>query len=170
MHQNSLPTAIKQINYQDNYEKGKAFEQYIINLFNQHSFQWKKWRESKKFTDQFLPTDHYNPDLEMELVFTGAKKYRFAVECKWRKEFKEGTITWASNSQICSYQIFQSQARMPVFIAIGIGGQPSSPEKLFVTPLDNISQHNYVHELQLIPFKRKPTNRFFYDIRQLKLF
>ena len=134
MNQYTLSTAKKQIIYQDNYDKGKAFEQYIINLFNQHSFHRKKWRKSEKFTDRFSSIDHSNPDLEMELVFTGAKKYRFAVECKWRKEFKAGSMTWANDSQICSYQIFQSQARMPVFVAIGIGGEPSSPEKLFVTP------------------------------------
>ena len=33
-----------------------------------------------------------DPDLEIELLFTGAKKCRFAVECKWRSEFREGRI------------------------------------------------------------------------------
>lgn len=162
--------AAKQNTYQDNYEKGKAFEQYIISLFNEQKFTLKKRRQSEKFTDNFQSPDHFNPDVEMELIFTGRKKYRFAVECKWRKEFKDGNIKWANDSQICSYQVFQSQARMRVFVAIGIGGEPSGPEKLFVTPLDNIAQYNKVDELQLIPFKRKPTTELLYNIHQLKLF
>jgi hypothetical protein len=106
----------------------------------------------------------------LELVFVGARHYRFAVECKWRKEFIAGKIEWAKDKQICVYEDFQHQNRIPVFIAIGIGGEPSNPEKLFVTPLDNISGSTEVYESELIPYKRKPTHRFFYNTVQLKLF
>lgn len=59
---------------------------------------------------------------------------------------------------------------MPVFIVIGIGGTQSNPEKLFVTPLDNIKTYVEVYEHQLIEYKRNPTHKFFYDTIQLKLF
>ena len=108
--------------------------------------------------------------IQMELVFTGARKYRFAIECKWRKEFRDGKIDWARNDQICVYRMFQDQVRIPVFVAIGIGGEPDSPEKLFLTPLNNIHMHNELYEAGLIPFKRKPTHKFYYDVKQLKLF
>ena len=117
-----------------------------------------------------LEMDHYNPDIEIELVFTKAKKYRFAVECKWRKEFRDGQISWATDAQICAYRMFQDQVRMPVFVAIGIGGEPDNPEKLFLTPLNNIYMHNKVREKELIPFERKATRKFYYDVQQLKLF
>jgi hypothetical protein len=155
---------------QDNFDKGKAFEEYVIHLFNEHSFRLKIHRAAVKFTDTYFPADLFNPDLEMELVFTGPKKYRFAVECKWRKKFKNGRIEWAKDVQIVSYRKFQDQVRIPVFVAIGIGGRPASPDKLFVTPLNNIWMHNEVYESDLIHFKRKPTHKFYYDIRQLRLF
>jgi hypothetical protein len=170
MNQILTPTARKQNDAREYYAEGKAFEEYIINLFNDRNFARIKWRASEKFTGTSLPPDHFFPDLEMELVFGRSRKYRFAVECKWRREFRDGIIKWAKDSQICSYRMFQDQVRIPVFVAIGIGGEPSNPEKLFVTPLNNIWMVNELYESDLIPFKRKPTNKFFYDPRQLKLF
>ena len=56
-----------------------------------------------------------------------------------------------------------------VFIAIGIGGEPSNPEKLFITPLDHISMYTEVFESHLIRYKRNPKQRFD-DSEQLSLF
>jgi hypothetical protein len=137
-------------------------------LFNKDNFRLIKWRKSEKLQDRDLLQDCRNPDLE--LIFGKYRKHHFAVECKWRERFLEEKITWASNNQICSYQDFENQCRIPVFIAIGIGGEPSRPEKLFVTPLRNIEMYSEVYEADLIPYKRKPTNKFFYDTVQLKLF
>lgn len=170
MNQIITQTAEKQTKQQDNYYKGQCFEKYIIELFNKEFFNLHKYRKSEKYTNSPLPDDHRNPDIEMELVFKGKRKYKFAVECKWREEFKEGKIKWANDSQICTYRMFQDRVRIPVFIAIGVGGEPSNPEKLFVTPLNNIERHTHVYEHELIPYIRKTTNRFYYDIIQLKLF
>lgn len=170
MNQTFTKTAARQKSTQDGYEKGQRFERFIIKLFNERFFYLKQWRKSEKFTDLSRSIDHWNPDIEMELVFTGLKKYRFAVECKWQNDFKEGKIKWASDSQICAYRIFQDQVRIPVFVAIGIGGEPDNPEKLFLTPLSSIQKHNEVYETDLIPFKRKPKHKFYFDVPQLKLF
>lgn len=151
----------------DSYEKGRLFEEFIIKLFNERHFKLAKWRKAAKSIDRSFLNDSSNPDLE--LIFTGSRKYHFAVECKWRKEFVEGKISWATDYQICSYDCFENCRRMPVFIAIGIGGDPWNPEKLFVTPLCNINMYTEVYESDLIPYKRKPTNRFFYDTVQLRL-
>jgi hypothetical protein len=168
MYKIPIQTAVPQNNSQDNFDKGKDFENYIRNLFNEKSFDLKVWRKAEKFIDRNFSFDPSYPDLE--LIFVGAKKHRFAVECKWRKEFKQGKIQWANNYQRCSYMDFYYRRGIPVFVAIGIGGEPSSPEKLFVTPLINIQEYTEVYESQLIPFKRKATSKFFYDTRQLKLF
>jgi hypothetical protein len=152
----------------DSFEKGRLFENYIIELFNKRYFRLLKWRKSEKANDILTLFDHFYPDLE--LIFAGAKKHKFAVECKWRKEFLYGKINWAKDRQIYSYEEFEYRFGIPVFIAIGIGGEPSNPEKLFVTPLQNISKYTEVYESDLIPYKRQPTHRFFYDTVQLKLF
>lgn len=151
----------------DSFEKGRLFEDYIIKLFNEKNFKLMKWRKAEKIIDKSFLFDHSNPDLE--LIFVGARKYRFAVECKWRSEFIKGKISWANDYQICSYEDFENRNRIPVFIAIGIGGESSKPAMLFVTPLCNISMYTEVYESDLIPYKRKPTHKFFYDPVQLRL-
>jgi hypothetical protein len=150
------------------FEKGRQFEQYIVDLFNKENFKLTEWRMSGTLKNKLQSQDYKNPDLE--LIFGRFKKHPCAVECKWREKFVYGKIKWASRDQISYYKNFENQRRIPVFIAIGIGGEPSKPEKLFVTPLRNIEMQTEVYERDLIPYKRKPTSRFFYDTVQLKLF
>ena len=154
----------------DNYEKGRLFEEYIINLFSKKFFYQKQWRKSQEFDDSYAVVDPWNPDIEMDLVFAGKRNYRFAVECKWQARFYNGKISWAKDHQICAYRIFQDRVRIPVFVAIGIGGEPNNPEKLFLTPLNNISDKIELSEKELNPFERNPRHRFYYDYTQLKLF
>jgi hypothetical protein len=168
MKPQTTPKPFRQPPILDSYEKGRFFEEYVIQLFNADNFKLNKWRKSEKLGNSILLQDCANPDLE--LIFGKYRKYHFAVECKWREKFIENKITWATNNQISSYQNFEKKFRIPVFIAIGIGGEPSSPESLFVTPLCNMAMYSEVYEADLIPYKRKPTSRFFYDTVQLKLF
>ncbi|MFL5739268.1 MAG: hypothetical protein ACJ75B_03550 [Flavisolibacter sp.] len=166
---NKIDTSIvPPISKLDTYEKGYLFEEYVIELFNKEFFNLVKWRKSQRTNDRLALLTSSYPDLE--LIFAGKNKYKFAVECKWRKEFYAGKITWAEVKQINSYETFEYKYRIPVFVAIGIGGEPCNPKKLFVTPLCNISGNIEVHESNLIPYNRKPTRRFFYDTVQLKLF
>src|ERR1043166_1588246 len=110
----------------DSFEKGRLFEEYITKLFNERHFKLKEWRKSER-TDSSIPFTHCFPDLE--LIFMGAKDHRFAIECKLKKEFKNGKIKWAAENKICIYKQFQKEKGMIVFIAIGIGGEPYDPEK-----------------------------------------
>src|SRR5689334_11289815 len=97
-------STFQQTTKQDGFEKGQRFEKFIIELFNRHYFYLKKWRKAEAFGNSNLVIDPWNPDIEMELVFTGLNKYRFAVECKWRSIFKDGKIDWAEDHQICAYR------------------------------------------------------------------
>jgi hypothetical protein len=159
--------ALRKFTKAECFEQGRLFEEYIKNLFNQDSFKIKKWRRSR-----LVPPDTFigglgDPDLE--LIFVGKNQYPFAVECKWKSYFYRGRIDWARPDQIQRYLEFERKRAMPVFIAIGIGGSGNNPERLFVTPLCNLSESTKVYEHQLIPYKRKPTHRFFYDTVQLRL-
>ena len=152
----------------DCYLKGQEFEKYIQDLFNREYFKIKRWRKSKAIPKDTFISDISLPDLE--LIYIGKKQYLFAVECKWRRSFYYNKIEWASPEQIEKYLEFEMKRAMPVFIVIGVGGLPSNPEKLFVTPLCNLANYPIVKEDQLIQHKRKPTRRFFYNTVQLKLF
>ena len=158
-------------NFSEALRKGYLFELYIRKLFNERNFKVLEWRNSIATLNKQLPRSYFSlPDFELQFVRNNA--YRFAVECKWRQDFDffHGTIHWADEDKIRMYVKYQKDENIRVFIAIGIGGEPSNPKKLFVTPLDYISNCTEIEERDLIEFKRKPTHRFFYDTVQLKLF
>jgi len=160
--------AIQQFYRSDSFQKGHDFEDYIITLFNERKFRLIEWRSDKTASNGVYPESCAYPDLEF--AFLGRRRYRFAIECKWREKFNEGKIKWAYNKQIATYVNYQSEKNIPVFIAIGIGGEPSNPGKLFVTPLDYIRTQIEVYESDLMPYKRNPKHKFFYNTFQLKLF
>src|SRR4051812_21465078 len=93
---------VRQSSALDPFEKGRLFEQYVIELFNQDNFKLTNYRKSEKFIGNVSLQDCNNPDLE--LIFDRNKKYPFAVECKWREKFHEGKITWAKDHQIYFYK------------------------------------------------------------------
>lgn len=70
----------------ENYEKGYIFEAYIKSLFNEKNFKIKRWRKSA-----LLPLDTYISDLcypDLELIFVRRNHYPFAVECKYKSNFR----------------------------------------------------------------------------------
>ena len=167
MNNVSIRFPLRKLTKAECFEQGRLFEEYIKNLFNQDSFKLKKWRSSK-----LIPRDTFigglgDPDLE--LIFEGKNQHPFAVECKWKSYFYRRKINWARPDQIQRYLDFERKRAMPVFIAIGIGGSGDNPEKLFVTTLCNICERTEIYEHELIPYKRRPTQRFFYDTVQLRL-
>lgn len=154
------------------FNKGREFENFIESLF------------SKK-EGRFVPVKHDSasalifgrsaaraayPDLKFIFQTRYGGTNKFAVECKWRASFVNGCITWATEYQVRNYLAFQKNYRIPVFVAIGIGGMPSDPERLFVTPLQIIGNHHTVAEKNLLLYNRKKYQRFFFDAKQLKLF
>lgn len=153
----------------DNWQKGREFEEYVIRLFNKRNFNTLKHHKAEKYYSD-LPADHSNPDLEMELILRRGRNFKFALECKWRNGFYNGVLPWATSEQIYRYRKFQHERRIPVFIAIGLGGEPGDPEHLFVTPLDHIADFPDLYESRLIRYSRRPSEPFYLDIRQGKLF
>lgn len=144
----------------DPFEKGRLFEEYITTLFNQQSFKRVAWRKSERFIDRVMHPGHSNPDLEFKLF--GKRNYHFAVECKWRQEFIDNEIQWAEPHQIIIYNSFQREHKIPVFIALGVGGMPQAPEDLYIMPLHMISDTLFVRKEKLIKYTRKPTRKFYF--------
>lgn len=123
---------------EDSLVKGKAFEKYVVSKFSKKYWKIHDWRGDKNLGDRYAETSQ-DPDLEMKLSFKG-KEYIIAVECKWRRTAdSNSTIKWSYPDQLERYRKFQKDKKMPVFVAIGVGGQPSSPDQLYIIPLDKMS-------------------------------
>lgn len=90
----------RQGGYVDNCEKGGIFEWFMARLFIRQNFHLQEWRRSRKSESMDNLVNYGDPDLQWELVFSGSKRYRFAVECKWRKALWNGWIEWADQIKI----------------------------------------------------------------------
>ena len=157
----------KEVKELDSFEKGRLFEDYVVTLFNKRKFKLLEWRSDKIASNGVMPESISYPDLEFLVM--GKRPYRIAVECKWRRYIINGVINWAKPHQIREYLKFQYQNNVTVLVALGIGGSPSNPERLFVTPLDHMCIYKDIFESHLLPFKRNPAQSID-DSEQLKLF
>ena len=147
------------------YEKGLEFEKYIVSRFSKKYFTLKEWRGDKSIHGIYPESSTY-PDMEYAFTLHG-KTYNFAVECKWRARYNaENKVKWSYKEQLARYRQFAKDKNMPVFIILGIGGTPSSPENVFVVPLASIERievsknwlENYRHDLSKNLFYDIPTN------------
>lgn len=116
--------------------KGREFEDFVLELFNVREdgdFVLKEWQGDKTL-GEVCPENNRYPDF----VFA-CKDGNFAVECKWRERIGKnlGKDLFPSD-KLAIYQQFADERRMPVFIMLGIGGEPCQPEQLCVIPLQEL--------------------------------
>lgn len=162
-------------NKEINKEKGYLFERYIISLFegnnrpNKKYFEVADWtRDIDKKTTGVLVKSNQNPDL----TFCYNNKNYFAIECKFRTDFTYSfeheckVLKWSYPSQIKRYQDFQKERNIPVFIVIGVGGEPNNPQKMYCLPL-NEAKYPELFPSYLQRYERNPKKLFFWKNNKL---
>ncbi len=163
----SVPPPLPKIDPQSPKEKGSAFEGWVVKKFDERYFDLKDWRGDKYVEGRFAESSEH-PDLEIEFHLRDVRA-RFAVECKWRKSFEQRDkpgITWASERQIDNYQRFSKDRGMPVFVIIGIGGEPNAPAELYVVPLNGL-RYPWASVEYLAKFRRAKVDAdFFYEYQK----
>ena len=131
-----------------NKQKGDDFEDYLIQLIGKQNDVQFVGKVSDYHKDGVSALENVEPDLKFKF-----KNIPFAVECKWRRSFVNGKINWAKNYQVKNYNDYSKSKKEKVFVAIGIGGSPNAPEKLFLVPLYRLTQdfaiESYIQEFQI---------------------
>ncbi len=129
--------------YFHSYHKGHLFELYIQTRFPKNEWNVVDYtRDSHKRLRRFVETDG-NPDFVFRKITIG---YAVAVECKYRSKywkhesFGEG-IGW-ERKLTERYSAYSQKQKMPVYIAIGVGGNPKAPSVVSFIPLEVI-QNRY---------------------------
>ncbi|NMC27825.1 MAG: hypothetical protein GYA42_06715 [Syntrophomonadaceae bacterium] len=159
---------------QEQYGKGKAFEQYVAGLFNlkREYFAIHEWTRdnSEKREGIFVETDA-NPDFVIRYKPTNEM---FAVECKWRanpvksSKINDWVIRWSRPDQIRRYQEFARKKNIPVFVMIGLSGTPAHPDFTFCVPLE-VAKYPEIFPSILDKYERIPPNKpFFWKNGMLK--
>ncbi|MFA8436795.1 MAG: hypothetical protein ACEPOZ_19995 [Marinifilaceae bacterium] len=148
-------------------KKGDDFEKFVAQKFPKKYYTIKEWAGDKYINGVYAETTT-NPDLVMELKLEKFTK-TFAVECKWRKSFSNDKVSFASKRNLENYKNFQNKKNIPVFITLGIGGEPSSPDQLYILPLNDIHSGS-ISQDDLKQYRRyKIEKDFYYDIKKKEL-
>lgn len=163
--QNVEPKKTKEEIDAENKAKGDAFESFVVKHFNKKFFTLQEWR-GDKYVDGNYPVSSHFPDLEVSFGYINET---FAIECKWRKYYYQNAIKWAYDYQIKNYKEYTAKLNIPVFVIIGVGGEPSKPEEVFIIPLSKL-ESNTISEEELKSYKRKIADKeFFWDFKKNKL-
>lgn len=147
-----------------NKEAGNSFESFIVSKFDKKYFTLKEWAGDKYVNGVYAETTT-NPDLVYCFKCSDVEMF-FAVECKYRKQFTNYGLEWAKDYQIKNYVNFQKKNKIPVFVAIVMGGTPELPNDLYLVPLDYMKS-KFITEEFLRKFKKsnfKENNIFFNHI------
>ena len=143
-------------------EAGDKFESLIAKKFNRNYFKIKEWA-GDKYVEGIYAESTLNPDLVISFNL-GKINQLFAVECKYRSKYIMDGIIWAKENQIKHYRSYQEKENIPVFVAIGVGGKPDSPDDLYIIPLREIENSKYIPQRTLNKFRKcdYKTKEFFY--------
>jgi hypothetical protein len=143
-------------------KSGDDFEKYVVKKFNSKYFNVVEWA-GDKYIDGIYADTTLHPDLLMEITLQH-KKELFYVECKWRKGFSGNKVSFARKDQFERYKKFEKDKKLPVFIALGIGGKASNPKTMYTLPLRLIYTNSITQE-ELKKYERSIKNDFFFDIK-----
>lgn len=155
------------------YQKGIAFERFVVDLFLKRSkfFAIHDWTNDIYEKRKGIKVEsNKNPDLVIRYKHTDEK---IAIECKYRSyyyqnhKFKSQSIKWSNPHQIKQYKEFSRLNDIPVFIVIGVGGEPDKPEDMFCIPLDE-AKYPELFMSVLKKFERKPGEGFFWKNGMLR--
>jgi len=142
----------------DSVEKGNDFESYVVKLFDARYFSVVQWStDIARKHDRFVEAD-MDPDLVMRYEPKGEK---FCVECKFRSGLYENKLNWSKPQQLQRYQDYAREHRLPFFVVIGLGGDPTHPERMFCIPLEEAKYPNLFPSI-LEKFERNPDKNFFW--------
>lgn len=129
----AIYTRIRSITLPEEVLKGREFEDYVLGLFKlqeKDGFVLKEW-QGDKILDDICPESNRHPDFVFDYQGIG-----FAVECKFREKLLPNVEKdLFSNDKMAIYQQFSTERNIPVFIVLGVGGEPSNPELLYNIPL-----------------------------------
>lgn len=116
------------------FAKGEEFEQYLRDFIFTEEHYYLEHRSHDYSTNR---EDYVEDSLDPDFVFVSVKgEKEFFVEAKYRSSFYEDAVEWCKPYQLKRYK--EANRVMPVFIALGVGGTPDLPDRLYVFPVKYI--------------------------------
>ena len=119
--------------------KGRKYELHVARSLHAQEYTFLEWTPDKGFEEGIYVKSNNNPDLVV-----AKNGCTIAIECKYRSTYfmiervkvHHDEITWASTYSAEFYAEFSQKRDIPVFLALGFGGNPESPDNKYLIPLD----------------------------------
>lgn len=128
------------------YQRGKLFENYALRLFPAEGFNIIHKTVGGADLDGRYTEDCVNPDYKFRDRATGQE---FWVECKFRSHRGEkGNVTWTDMRRLNRYKQIRQESGIPLFVLVGIGGEPDDPSELLFFNLDKAGYATIFYSVQ----------------------
>ncbi len=138
---------------------GYAFEKHVLRLLEKE-FEVVRWMRDGTSTKEEID---FSPDIVVRNKKTGAIA---GIECKFRSTHFRGQISWAKEYQLKKYERFKEKAGCQLFIVIGLGGTPESPDSMYCVPLWQAASRRLDADA-LKRYRRNPQRPFAWSAGQL---
>ena len=83
--------------------------------------------------NDYIIEDSEEPDFKFRVIRTGKA---FWVEAKYRSRYYEDKVDCYKPLQLKRYK--EIDKKFPVYITLGLGGEPDSPDQVFLIPIRDI--------------------------------
>ena len=130
----AVKAAWQELRKSASYVKGDEFERFIRdNLFPHVCYDLLHKNYDYLTSQDFYIESSEEPDFRFRAPKSGAE---FFIEAKYRSHFFKGRLEWCKTYQLRRYQVINKDT--PIFIVIGVGGHPMTPEQVFLVPMKDI--------------------------------
>ena len=137
----ALKAAWQELKKPVSYVRGDEFERYIrINLFPTANYALLHKNHDYFTSQDFSIESAKEPDFRFESIKT---EFEFYIEAKYRSRFYSGKLEWCKTYQLRRYQVINKS--VPLFIVLGVGGEPMSPAHVYLIPIKHIKYTVFFH-------------------------
>lgn len=129
-----MQAAWNEANKPISYVKGDEFEHFVRKvLFSDGNYELLSKTHDYVTNKHDFVSSSKEPDFKFKSRRTGEEFY---VEAKYRHGFYKGMLDWCKPYQLKRYQ--EIDAKIPVYIVLGIGGEPGTPGSVCLIPMSHI--------------------------------
>ncbi|PQJ15946.1 hypothetical protein [Aureicoccus marinus] len=125
---------------EESVRKGKAFERYVQEGFDSRYYKWLESRSDDRYGHDSPESNKY-PDFVFSLKYKeDGLNNTFAIECKYRSNLQKvgGMYRLFDARQLSNYLKYSQRNNYPTFVILGVGGEPSGPESIYIIPLESL--------------------------------
>ena len=135
----SIKNRISSITLPEQLLKGREFEDFVLTELlgigsNGNTMKLLEWRGDKSIAGVFPESNRY-PDFVISLC----KGKKVALECKWRRKLPASLRKDVfSTEKMELFKAYSEENSISVWFILGVGGEPSAPELLYLIPLSAV--------------------------------